>query len=128
MRALQWKRLPFRPGDVIIIVLAFLGWLLSWQLLGGTPRASDVVIKSPGEVHTRPCVNGEMDAHGPLGITHIICREGRVRITSSPCPDHLCMKMGWISHEGEALICLPNRIFVTLRRERNGARVDAVTR
>lgn len=55
---------------------------------------------------------------GPLGETEIEVRDGRVRVVRSPGWWQLCVKRGWISQPGEALICLPNRVIVEIPGQR----------
>ena len=66
-------------------------------------------------------------ALGPLGVTRIEVRDGRVRVLSSPCPRQACRHGGWIGGAGEMLVCLPNEIVIRLPGQRAGA-IDAVVR
>lgn len=38
-------------------------------------------------------------------------------MTSADCPDHLCVKKKAISKEGESIICLPNKVVVTVKSD-----------
>ena len=38
-------------------------------------------------------------------------------MTSADCPDHLCVKQKAISKEGESIICLPNKVVVTVKSD-----------
>ena len=51
---------------------------------------------------------------GPLGVTRIEIRGGSARVISSPCPDKICVRMGWLSRVGEYAACLPNRVVMTV--------------
>ncbi|HRR92028.1 MAG TPA: NusG domain II-containing protein [bacterium] len=48
----------------------------------------------------------------------------KVRILSSPCPDKLCVKQGYISESGQVIICLPNRVVIKIEGR---ASFDALT-
>ena len=39
---------------------------------------------------------------------------GRVCIGESACPSQDCVHTGWISRAGEQIICLPNRLVISL--------------
>lgn len=47
------------------------------------------------------------------GVT-IEIRNRTVAVHSSDCPDKRCVRAGTISRAGEMLICLPNRLVITL--------------
>lgn len=49
---------------------------------------------------------------GPLGVSIIEVRDGRVRVADSPGRRKLCVEMGWLSRGGESAICLPNEVVV----------------
>jgi hypothetical protein len=56
--------------------------------------------------------NRVVSVEGPEGRTFIEIKDQKVRILESPCRNRLCMQQGWIS--SGALICLPNRVIVTI--------------
>ena len=71
-------------------------------------------------------VDGEEYAQYPLksGITmeifvdghnKVIIDDGVVWMEEADCPDKLCMNQGRISKAGQTIICLPNRIMVTIK-------------
>ncbi|BDF70083.1 hypothetical protein CE91St41_26900 [Oscillospiraceae bacterium] len=53
---------------------------------------------------------------------------GRIRIAESACPGGDCLRTGWADRPGQQIICLPNRLVISLTGE-NGAAdgIDAVT-
>jgi len=64
----------------------------------------------------------------PRGEAIIESRDGRVRILPMPtevCPLGICWATGWIGRTGQSIVCLPNRIVITLRGR--AAQVDGVT-
>jgi hypothetical protein len=40
---------------------------------------------------------------------------GKVWVSSSPCPDHICIEMGKIPDNGGFIACIPNRIIIRKR-------------
>lgn len=52
---------------------------------------------------------------GQTGVRFVI-EDGKAWIAASDCPDKLCMRAGSLSEAdtGKSLICLPNRVAVTL--------------
>lgn len=54
--------------------------------------------------------NGIYTIQGLLGATTFEVKNGKIRITDSPCPEKKCVAQGWSS----PLICLPNNVIITL--------------
>ena len=55
------------------------------------------------------------------GTNTLEVRDGRAHMVDADCPDKLCMYMGYIDSEGQAIICLPNRLTVVVRTPDNGS-------
>jgi hypothetical protein len=51
---------------------------------------------------------------GPLGPTSVRIRRGRVFIQASPCSHKVCSMMGEIGKEGGIIVCIPNRVVVSI--------------
>lgn len=71
-------------------------------------------------------VNGEEAARLPLSrdtaltigegehTNTVAVENGEVLVTEASCPDHICIRQGRISYDGQTIICLPNRLVVTV--------------
>lgn len=60
------------------------------------------------------------------GTNVLVIEDGRAYLNYSNCPDHTCEKTGKISHVGETIICLPNRISITVEGDADGG-VDLIS-
>ncbi|TSA21399.1 MAG: hypothetical protein D4R70_03775 [Betaproteobacteria bacterium] len=100
-----------RVGDygVALLGLALIG-VLALQRPTGDGR---LVVRQAGQVFKAvdARLNQEIRVPGPLGITVVEVRDGRVRVASDPSPRQLCVRQGWLG-AGEAALCLPNRVSV----------------
>jgi hypothetical protein len=56
----------------------------------------------------------------------ITVRNGQAAITESSCPGADCVHSGWIGHTGRSIVCLPNRLSVTIKGASSGS-VDLVS-
>lgn len=52
--------------------------------------------------------------------------DGSVSVKESGCGDKICVRTGKISHKGEAIICVPNRVVVQIEGDAAKGGVDAV--
>ena len=48
------------------------------------------------------------------GTNTIEIKDGKVRMLEAQCPNHLCVHQGWISLEGQSIVCLPNEVTVSV--------------
>lgn len=49
------------------------------------------------------------------GGTNILCiKDNQAWLLDANCKDHICVKQGKISKEGETITCLPNKLTVTV--------------
>jgi len=99
---------------VLLISLSGLTIFSFYLIKAFLHRGVEVAIESEGKrLGPYPLTEDRiLKIRGPLGLTEIEIRDGRVRVKASPCRNKICMRQGWISHSGEALICLPNRVIV----------------
>lgn len=105
-----------KPGDWIV---ALAGTMLVTSLflsLWGHAAGTTLIIRSGGKVvaETDLARNRDFEIEGPLGTTVVSVENRRVRIAKDPSPRQYCVKQGWLSHAGEAALCLPNQVSVEL--------------
>ena len=62
---------------------------------------------------------------GRLGASTVEVSGKGIRMKEAPCPEHLCVRQGWIRNAGESIVCIPGEIVIRIE---GAAPVDAVTR
>ena len=62
--------------------------------------------------------------HDDLGLNVVEVEPGRVSISKSDCRDGICVRQGWISGGAVPIVCLPNRVIITL--DGGDSDVDAI--
>ena len=113
--------------DILIIVL-LLGLASGAYLLReASGEASYAVITLDGEVTDRiPLkINGSYDYPRIPGMIFTVS-DGAVSVTESSCGDKVCVMTGAVSHGGEAIICVPNKVAVTVEGDESD--LDVVLR
>ena len=60
------------------------------------------------------------------GTNTLIIENGTARLVESHCPDRTCEKKGKIRYVGQTVVCLPNRLSVTVTGDRQNG-VDLVS-
>ena len=49
------------------------------------------------------------------GKNHLIIKDGTAEISEASCPDKICVNHAPISESGQTIVCLPNRVVVTIK-------------
>lgn len=114
-------------ADVIVIAAILLLSLLLVLIMTLTKKPGAVAV-----VEIDGVVAGEypLDVAGtfPLngGTNVLVIQDGNAYLNYSNCPDHTCEKTGKIRYVGQTIICLPNRLSITIRGEASDG-VDLVS-
>lgn len=98
----------------LVAILALLA-LIAWPLVGGQ-TGTRVIVERKGQVlFSAPLdTDRSVTLEGPCGPTVISIEKGRVRVSESSCPQHVCQKQGAIGAHGETLACLPNGLLIRI--------------
>lgn len=111
----------FPPGDWLIglAVLAVIIYI-SAAVYGGSSEAAPVLrIQVEDRVWVYDLAEDrEIEVPGPLGTTEVHIEGGEVYVHESPCKEKICIAAGRISRPNEWIVCLPNRVFITILGER----------
>ncbi len=97
---------------VVALAIAVLPVLYIKFWSHGSVFAETVQLNIPGQSIQNLSLreNQTLKVEGPLGITTIEVRDGKVRFVDSPCPGKQCIHAGWLSVDGDFAACIPNHI------------------
>lgn len=113
--------------DVLIIVSILAAATGMYFLKGASAEASYAVITFDGRLADRiPLQTDGRYTYPQVPGMVFTVQDGAVSVTESSCRDGVCVRTGAVSHAGEAIICIPNKIAVTV--EGSGTDVDVVLR
>ena len=111
-----------KKNDVILIAVLLVVALLTaggmriWQM-NNTKDTANVVVTIDGEVYgTYPLSEDRTERiELPDGSYNIlIISDGYADVTEASCPDQICVKHNHIRYSKEAIVCLPNKVVVTV--------------
>lgn len=103
-------------GDILIAITALSAIIwISIGIYSDQGRASEVQVRTDDALYVYDLLtDASIVIPGPLGDTRIEIHDGHVHVTDSPCKSKICIAAGEISKTGEWIICLPNRVFITI--------------
>ncbi len=106
-------------GDWLIVIASLIGVFFLFQTLWSNESAAKVQITVGDKIYATYSLNQqrEIHIHGKLGDTVISISQGKARFAKSPCHTQYCVHQGWLTHAGQAAICLPNQVSLELLGE-----------
>ena len=124
-------KIKFSKIDIVITVavLAIGLFIGAFVLLQGTAASQVVVTQDGVEIGCYP-LNEDLEQRiatadgSEYNILQIA--GGRACMLDASCPDQLCVKMGYISHAGQSIICLPHKLVISI--EGDDSEYDAMLR
>lgn len=116
-----------RADKVLLSICILLSFLSFTYVKAVMPAGSEVRIEVDGKLkYTFPLNTDKiLEVSGIIGKTTVEIKGGKVRIKEAPCPNRLCVHQGWV--ENGAVICLPNKVIVTITRPSRNKEPDAVS-
>lgn len=103
-------------GDWLTVIFSTILVIYLFQTLWSHQHATKVQIRLGDKVYATYSLNQQrsIHVHGPIGDAEIHIAQGKVRFAKSPCHNQYCVHQGWLTHTGQAAICLPNQISLEL--------------
>lgn len=116
-------------GDKFIVAfVVVLSVIFGFSFFGEGSSSKVLEIKVDSAVYRKIPLDEqsiEIPVQSKEGHLVVQAQNGRVRVIESTCKDHLCVKQGWIDRVGESIVCLPNRISVSIIGGESG--IDSTT-
>ena len=102
-------------ADLIVIGSLLLLALILYLVIGATRQVGGVVVVRVDGAETERHALSE-DGTYPLngGSNILVIADGQAWLSEANCPDLLCVRQGRIRYAGQSIICLPNRLTVTV--------------
>ena len=63
---------------------------------------------------------------GTDGINRLVIKDGKAYMESATCPDGICVSHPPVYRNGESIVCLPNRVVVTVITEGESDTPDVI--
>ena len=113
----------FRNDILLIGVLLFLSLCLALYLFFFREKGDTVKVTVDGEVYGVYALSEDRTEEIRDGEDYnlLVIRNGRAYMESASCPDGICVSHHAIHRDGESIVCLPNRVVVTVSAEGGGA-------
>ena len=109
---------------IAVILLLSVSLLLIMTLTKKEGAVAVVEIDGKTVAEYSLAVNGEYSLNN--GTNVLVIENGQAYLNFSNCPDHTCEITGKISFVGQTIVCLPNKLSITVKGNAEGG-VDLVS-
>lgn len=111
--------MKLRPLDIFAFIFA-VAVIVGFSLYAVEQAGADnsVVVETDEGTFLYPLDEERtLEFDGPLQEHTVVeIEDGRARFVSSPCRDKICIAAGWLENDQQWAACLPNRVFVQVRK------------
>ena len=121
-------RLTVPDAIVIVSILSLsLALIVHAAIDTGTlsPQPTEAAIFHDGKLVKRLTLKKDQQVWLNDGKMLIEIKDGKIRVIRSECPHQVCVRVGWITHPGEAITCVPYKTVIEVGSAKDTA-IDAV--
>lgn len=115
------KRRGFWRGDAAAVAAVLLAAALSLFLLPERKTAGGTAVVSVNGVAVQTIeLSGQARDIELSGLPYpmtLHVENGSIRVLESLCPGKDCVRQGAVSLDGESIVCLPNRVIISVRSD-----------
>lgn len=120
----------FQKNDCILLTVILLFSIVAFLLVYFLSNPGSTVIVTVDGKHFGSWTlteEQEIAIPGKVGTNLLRITNGAAYISSAECPDLICLHHRPISYNGEQIVCLPNRIIVSIESSHRSDTPDAVS-
>lgn len=122
-----------KKNDIVLLVIYItmtvgMTWYVVQDKINGT--ADQIQVYSDGEVVKSiplPAADQTFEVKNDHGHIKVAIENGVVRVTEADCRDQVCVHTKAIDQGGEMIVCLPNKIYVEIKKKKVDNQVDALS-
>ena len=109
-----------RRGDILLIAaILLISLLFGVYLFAFRPEGDTVRVTIDGKLYGVYAIDEDRieeiyTAEDTARHNRLVIRDGKAYMESASCPDGICVGHRPISRSGESIVCLPNRVVVTV--------------
>lgn len=103
---------------ILVLVIMFIAaaFFIGSRLAARKPAAVVIVSVDGTITHEFPLnLEENFTIHTEHGENHLVITEEHAQITEASCPDKICVQHAPISESGQTIVCLPNKVVITIQ-------------
>ena len=104
-------------NDILLVAALFVLALGAWVfMLCARQDGGEAVVTVNGEEISRLPLSRDtvLVVGGGERVNTVVVENGEVFVSEASCPDHVCVRQGPARYDGQTIVCLPNRLVITV--------------
>lgn len=118
-------------NNILLIIILAIGFVIAAIVLIFSHSGEYVLIEKDGEIVGQYDLSQDgsyvIEGDGINEKNTVTIENHQVFMSDASCPDHLCMNMGKKSRTNESIVCLPNKLVVTIKGKEEQSEFDAIS-
>ena len=118
----RWQKITgfLTVSDIVLIVTLLIAGFLSLALVGRIGDQGSYALVEVGGTVTHKFRLNELNEKrdvviiGTMGEMVLHIEKGKIGVIKSTCPHKLCIRMSPRYRAGESIICVPNKVVITI--------------
>ena len=116
------KKRNIRNDILLVVALLLIALLGALYLFAFRSEGNSVKVTVDGKVYGVYSLSDNITEDIPTGdkqehLNRLVIRDGKAYMESATCPDGICVSHKPIHRDGESIVCLPNKVVVTVITE-----------
>lgn len=103
-----------KPFEAVIIGIVLLGSIAAILIMNRSGSGSRTAVIRCGDVRHELSLSEDGLFRFDGIDAEFEVKNGKIRLTKASCPDKICEKTGYIGSSGQSIICVPNKITVSV--------------
>lgn len=108
------NRKSLRADIILIVSLIVLSATAFGILFAFRERGKRVIVEVDGKIVAEYSLDEEGEYAINGGTNILVIEGGEAYMKSADCPDRTCVRTGRIKYSGQTIVCLPNRVAVSV--------------
>ena len=103
-----------KPFEAVIIGIILFGSIAATVIMNRSGSGPRTAVIRCGDIRHELALNEDGLFRFDGIEAEFEVKNGKIRVTEASCPDKICEKTGYIGSSGQSLICVPNKITVSV--------------
>ncbi len=119
-----------KKADIaLFFVILIFGLAASWYFLTASTDGNKVVVTVDGEKYGVYSLfeDREIEISQNGHNNYITIKDGKVSMTYSSCVNQICVNTHEISQTKDSIVCLPNKVMISIEGSEQGGGADVIT-